>query len=252
VSRLVGGGRYELAGTVPIRTVPDGVDVVVPLSLLGKHVVPGSFRVTTSVRVDDDAISPILDSMPDMGTPAAVVGRVEREPLDGVLPMPMVAVGGARHPFVSDEGSFSVLFPGPPLYDTLTVPTPEGPQLRHVFRYAGDGVVYFITHTCTPPPTLPADPDRVLDLGRDGGLQMSGATLVSEKRTRVSGYRGTKLVERDPGGGTSYSLIVVGAQGNYYSLVAGPRSPAGTERALAFLESFSILPVTNKAWCQPK
>jgi hypothetical protein len=161
--------------------------------------------------------------------------------------MPMVAVGGALHPFVSEGGSFSVLFPGPPLYDTLTVPTPEGPQLRHVFRYAAGGVVYFVTHTCTPPPTLPADPDRVLDLGRDGGLQMAGGTLVSEKRVRVSGYRGTKLVEQEPSGGTLSSLIVIGAQGNYYSLVAGPRSPAGTEKALAFLESFSVLPATSKA-----
>jgi hypothetical protein len=64
VSRLCKGGRYELAGTVPIRTVPDGIDVGLPLSLLGKHVVPRSFRVTTSVRVDDDAISAILDSCP--------------------------------------------------------------------------------------------------------------------------------------------------------------------------------------------
>ncbi len=77
VSRLVEGGRYELAGAVPIRTVPDGIDVGLSLSLLGEHVVPRSFRVTASLRVDDDAVSPILDSMPDMGAPPAVVGRVD-------------------------------------------------------------------------------------------------------------------------------------------------------------------------------
>jgi hypothetical protein len=252
VSRLGEGGRYELAGTVPIRLVPDGIDVGLPLSLLGTHAVPRSFRVTASLRVDDDAVSPILDSKPDEGAPPAVVGRLERDPMDAVPPVAKVAVGGAVRPFVSEEGSFSVLFPGTPIYDTLAVPTPEGPQMRRVFRYAGSGVVYFVTHACTPPPALPADPDRALDLGRDGGLQMAGGTLVSEKRVWVNGHRGTRLVQRDPSGGTSYSLIVIGAQGNYYSLVAGPRSPAATKKALAFLDSFSVLPATSKSWCQRK
>jgi hypothetical protein len=252
VSRLVEGGRYDLAGTVPVRIAPDGIDVGLPLSLLGRNVVPRSFRVTASLRADDDAISPILDSMPDRGAPPAVVGRLENDPLAGVPPVAMVAAGGAVRPFVSEEGSFSVLFPGTPIYDTLAVPTPEGPQVRRVFRYAGGGVAYFVTHACTPPPTLPADPDRALDLGRDGGLQMAGGTLVSEERVWLNGHRGTRLVMRDASGRTSYSLIVIGAEGNYYSLVAGPRSPAATKKALAFLDSFRVLHATSKAWCQRK
>lgn len=250
VSRLAEAGRYELAGTVPVRLVPDGLDVGLSLSLLGKHALPRSFRVTASLRVDDDAVSPILASMPDEGAPPTVVGRLESDPVHAVPSVAKVVVGSAARPFVSEEGSFSVLFPGTPIYESLAVPTPEGPQVRHVFRYAGSGVVYFMTHACTPPRTLPADSDRALDLGRDGGLQMAGGTLVSEERVLVNGHRGTRLVERDPSGGISYSLIVIGAQGNYYSLVAGPRSPAATKKALAFLESFSVLPATSKSWCQ--
>jgi hypothetical protein len=252
VSRLAEGGRYELAGTVPVRLMPDGLDVGLSLSLLGTHAVPRTFRVTASLRVDDDAVSPILDSIPQEGAPPALVGRLESDTVDAVSPVARAAVGGEARPFISEEGSFSVLFPGTPIYDTLTVPTPEGPQVRHVFRYAGSGVVYFMTHACTPPPTLPADSDRALDLGRDSGLQMAGGTLVSEERVVVNGHRGTRLVERDPKGEVSYSLIVIGGQGNYYSLVAGPRSPAATKKALSFLDSFSVLPATSKSWCQRK
>ncbi len=250
VSHRVENGRYELVGTAPIRIAADGVDVGLPLSLLGEHVVPRSYRVTASLRVDDDAVSPILASLPAVGDPAAIVGRLESDPLDGVPPVAMVALRGAVRPFVSEEGSFSVLFPGTPIYDTLSVPTPEGPRARHMFRYAGDGVAYFVTHTCTSSARLPADSDRALDLGRDSGLQVSGSTLVSEKRVWVNGHRGTRLVERHPSGGTSHGLIVIGAEGNYYSLVARPRSPTATKKAQAFLDSFSVLPATSRAWCQ--
>jgi len=204
------------------------------------------------MRVDDDAVSPIQDSLPEAGTPPAAVGRLQNDPMETVPPVATGRPGAAGRPFVCEEGSFSVRFPGTPIYDTLTVATPEGPQVLRQFRYAGDGVVYFVTHTCTPPPTLPEDPDQALDLGRDGGLQLAGGTVISEKRVWVNGRRGTRLVERLPVGGTAYGLIVIGSHGNYYSLVAGPRSPAATKKALAFLDSFSVLRTTSKSWCQAK
>jgi hypothetical protein len=94
----------------------------------------------------------------------------------------VLAAGPIPAPFTSEEASFAVAVPGVPIYDNVTVPTSEGPQVRHVFHGGDNDVTFFITHTCTPPPTLPADPQKALDLGRDGGLQMAGATLVSEKR----------------------------------------------------------------------
>jgi hypothetical protein len=121
-----------------------------------------------------------------------------------------------------------------------------------VFRYSDDEVVYFIFHTCTPPPTLPADPEAALDLGRDSGLQMAGGTLVSEKRVLINGYHGRRMVTKVTGGGIAYTLIVIGDQGNYYSLAAAPRTAAGTKEVDAFLESFRILPPTGKSWCQAK
>ena len=252
VSRLVEAGRYELVATVPARLVTDGIDLRVSLSALGTDVAPRSFRVTAFMRVDDNAVSPILDSRPEAGAPPAAVGRLQKDPMQTVPPVAPVSPGAAVRPFVCEEASFSVRFPGTPIYDTVAVAAPEGPQVLRQFRYAGDGVVYFVTHTCTPPTTLPEDPDQALDFGRDAALQMAGSTLVSEERVSVNGHRGTRLVARLPGGGTAYGLIVIGSHGNYYSLVAGPRSPAATSKALAFLDSFSVLRTTSKSWCQAK
>ena len=170
------------------------------------------------------------------------------------LPIVVVALiaAGAGRPFISEEGSFSVLLPWRPTYDTVTEPTPEGPSLRRVFRYADDEVAYFIVHACTPPPTLPADPQAALDLGRDSGLRLSGGALVSEQRVSIDGHPATRLVEKDATGQLIYSLIVLGAHGAYYSLGAGPRSAASTKKAVAFLDSFRVLPATGKAWCKAK
>jgi hypothetical protein len=163
-----------------------------------------------------------------------------------------LAAADSSKPFVSQEGSFSVRFPSDPSYDTLTVPTPEGPQVRRVFRYSDDEVVYFLVHTCMPPPTLPSEPEVTLTMGRDSGLQMAGGILVSEKSVSVGRHRGRRLVETIPGAGIAYALIVLGDHGTYYSLGAAPRSAKVTKKAEAFLDSFKVLPPTDKAWCKTR
>jgi len=81
-------------------------------------------------------------------------------------------------------------------------------------------------------------------------LQMTGATLVSEQHIIVDGHPGRHLIERAPNGNVAYARMVVGDHGAFYSLVAGPRSEASTKKALAFLDSFRILPATEKSLCK--
>jgi len=161
----------------------------------------------------------------------------------------ILTAASQNRPFVSQEASFSVRFPADPIEDTMTVPTAEGPQLRRVFRYSDHEVVYFVMHTCMPPPTPPADPQQLLDLGRDSGLQLTGGKLISEKRITLSGHPGRHLVEA-VAGQRSYSRIFVGDAGAFYSLTAGPRSRAATNKALTFLDSFKILPPSDQSACQ--
>lgn len=157
--------------------------------------------------------------------------------------------GIAPRVFTSQEASFAANFPGVPTQETMTVPTPDGSQTRHVFRYADDEAVYFLVHTCMAGPQL-LNADKLLDIGRDSGLQMTGSTLVSEKRITIDGHPGRHLVAKGQDGGFYYSRIAVGDHGAFYSANAGPRSEAATKKALAFLESLRILPTTERSFCR--
>ena len=73
VRRLGPDSEYEIAGTVPVTFVADGADVVIPWSLLPKNIDRLSYRVVTCIKLRDDALSRILDSMPDAELPRAVL-----------------------------------------------------------------------------------------------------------------------------------------------------------------------------------
>jgi hypothetical protein len=80
VQRLGANSRYEVVATVPIQFTNDGADVVVPASALPKDITRVALRVVTCVRLGDDALSIILDRMPETDQAPAVleVGRGRR------------------------------------------------------------------------------------------------------------------------------------------------------------------------------
>ena len=71
VRRLGPDSEYEIAGTVPVTFVADGADVVIPWSLLPNELDWLSYRVVTCIKIRDDAVSRILDSVPDTELPPA-------------------------------------------------------------------------------------------------------------------------------------------------------------------------------------
>lgn len=73
VSRFSGGTQYQAVGTVPVSFVANGMDVGIPLSLMGGDDGRMNFRVITSAQVSPAGFSTILDYMPDIGRPAAIV-----------------------------------------------------------------------------------------------------------------------------------------------------------------------------------
>jgi hypothetical protein len=80
VQRLAAESRYEVAATVPIEFAENGADVTIPSSQLPKDFTRVAFRVVTCVRLGDDALSVVLDRMPEADQPLAVleVGRGRR------------------------------------------------------------------------------------------------------------------------------------------------------------------------------
>jgi len=155
-------------------------------------------------------------------------------------------------PFVSEGGSFSLLFPGPPIQDVLTVPTPEGPQTRHVFRYSDDELIIFVWLACTPPPTLPADPEKALDLARQEARNVNGlAPSVSERKIQVSGRPAREFVDNVLGQ-KSFGRTVIGQNGAFYSVSVGARSQAVEAKAMAILKSFALRPTSSRSLCRAK
>lgn len=73
VSRFIGGTQYQAVGNVPISVVADGIDVGIPLSLIGNDDGRLDFGVITSFYLGGNGFSTILDYMPDRGVPAGVV-----------------------------------------------------------------------------------------------------------------------------------------------------------------------------------
>jgi len=74
VQRFSGGDpAYRRVGTVPITRVGDGIDVGIPLSMLGDDDGRLTFRVVSSYYLGGNGFTGILDYMPDRGSPGAVV-----------------------------------------------------------------------------------------------------------------------------------------------------------------------------------
>ena len=76
VFRFVGGAGtgYQLVNVpLPVTVVADGIDVSIPLSVIGNDDGRMTFRVVTSVHLGGNTSTGILDYMPDSGAPAGVV-----------------------------------------------------------------------------------------------------------------------------------------------------------------------------------
>jgi hypothetical protein len=75
IGRYVGGPEiFSPVGNVPVTFLPDGMDVTVPLSLLGNSEGRLNFRVVSFSHVPDTQTTGAIDTMPDIGLPP---GRVQ-------------------------------------------------------------------------------------------------------------------------------------------------------------------------------
>jgi hypothetical protein len=73
VQRLGSNGRYEVAGTVPVTAAADRIRIAVPARLLAKDTSRIAFRVVTGMKLEDDAVSIILDRAPDSEMPLGIL-----------------------------------------------------------------------------------------------------------------------------------------------------------------------------------
>ena len=93
-------------------------------------------------------------------------------------------------PFKSTKGNFRAEFPAQPQESVQTIETQLGqiPYTTYMAELAGGNVAYGVAFNDYPEQILQADPEKVLDGGRDGAKENLGGTIVSETRMTFHGH----------------------------------------------------------------
>jgi len=84
-------------------------------------------------------------------------------------------------------------------------------------------------------------PDKTLDQARDGALNRTQTTLVSEIRTNPQGYPGRDVVAHNVGGGILDARFIFAGTRLYMLIATSPSSAARHEdEVIRFFNSFSV------------
>ncbi len=145
--------------------------------------------------------------------------------------------------FRSDPGRFAISFPGKPQAMTQTYDTKVGKVLAHIFVAPhGNELAYFVAYNDYPADrAVGADPQAVLQGGKQGLLKNGQRTLTSERSTSLGGHPGLEMTWKTPEGHTGIVRVFLAKNRLYQVMVmrrAGTVAPADYER---FLGSFRIL-----------
>jgi hypothetical protein len=102
--------------------------------------------------------------------------------------------GTAMTPVFSQAGAFSVLMPGQPATTVKAVKTAIGPIDAHSFLVETGGGAYAYMVVYNDYPTTPANPQRVLNAVRDGGVESVRGRVISERAIALDGHPGKEVV----------------------------------------------------------
>jgi hypothetical protein len=145
-------------------------------------------------------------------------------------------------PFTSKDGGFTVSLPGKPEQSTSTTTTELGDVELHQFlaRRPNDKETYVLIYCDLPAEMVKdADPEKLLDRSRDGGVASIHGKVAKEDKVKLDGNPGRGLEVDALGGTRLWRLYLVG--GRLYQLLAtsdGGRPSA--DRANTFFSSFEL------------
>ncbi len=150
--------------------------------------------------------------------------------------------------FRADEGGFSVLMPGVPALNRVTVNTFSGVKEAHTFIVnEGELNEYIIAYSkYAKTDSIKGSTDKMFDNIRNGILLDQRGKLLSEAAITLDGYSGREIaVERPDGVITRARFYVV--ENRFYQLSvnakANGREPEATRR---FLDSFKLVPIKQQ------
>ncbi len=147
--------------------------------------------------------------------------------------------------FQDPAGKFTVLMPGQPQQRRQQQQTRLGTLEIYTFAVEQPGLsAHLVTYTDFPPRFIQsADPNDLLDNGRDEVIRRVQGQLLSEERITLGGSPGRELKLRAPGELIIHSRIYLVNQRLYQLIVVTPESKApnlsGSIRG--FFQSFRLL-----------
>ena len=134
---------------------------------------------------------------------------------------------------------FKVQMPATPGQTEVPAYTDRGvvEQVEMIEASADTDTTYAVAWADHPPVEQAAgeDPDKTLDMARDGALGRTQTTLVTESRTERSGYPSRDFLGRNAGGGVVDARLIL-AGSRLYMLIA--TFPSGNDRRDADVDRF--------------
>lgn len=150
--------------------------------------------------------------------------------------------------FRSNEGGFSVLMPGTPTPNKVTVNTTSGVEEANMFSLSDESLNEYIVAYSKYPKTdsKEVSTGKLFDKARDGILLVQQGKLLNEAAITLDGFSGRSIaVERPDGVITTARFYVVGDRFYQLSVNAktNEREPEAPKR---FLDSFKLLPIKQQ------
>ena len=148
----------------------------------------------------------------------------------------------------STEGGFSVLMPGAPAPNKVTVNTSSGVQEANMFSWSDESLSEYIVaySKYSKTDSKVVQTAKLFDKVRDGILLAQQGKLLSEAAITLDGHDGREIaVERPDGVITMARFFVVGNR--FYQLSARAKTNGRElETMRQFLDSFKLLPVKQQ------
>jgi hypothetical protein len=145
--------------------------------------------------------------------------------------------------FSSSEGAFSILVPGTPNEQAISVNTEAGSIDGHLFMVGRKDMSYLVAYADYPDTLIQKrTPDAMLDGARDGAVANAQGKLLGELVISINGYPGRELkIESPDGQGIMKARIFMVGHRLYQVGVVTPKEKALSRNIGKFLDSFKLL-----------
>lgn len=143
--------------------------------------------------------------------------------------------------FSHAAGKFTVLMPAAPKEQQQAVQTVAGPIAMHMFFYEfkGGQSMYGVIYSDYPASVANADPQKVLDGGRDGAVAEMKGRLLQEQNITIQGHPGRELHIEIPQGMVKARIYLVGVR-LYQILSVSTKEMISPEDTEKFFSSFRL------------